>query len=80
MVAKGAALITTRLLKENHSSKIWVFAQSDRAQREVYLQELQYLLLAPSLTWSQSMQPPDILCKEDRLWLCNIDETNVFYG
>ena len=80
MVAKGAAQITYRLLKENASSKIWVFAQSDRAQREFYLKEMQRSLQAPTLAWSQSLQPPDIICKEDRVWLCNIDETNVFYG
>lgn len=80
MVATGAALLTDRLLRENNSSKIWVFAQSDRAQREHYLKELKHHLQAPSLMWSQSTQPPDSLCKKDRLWLCNIDETNVFYG
>ena len=80
LVAKGAAQITVRLLKENDHSKIWVFAQSDRAQRELYLKELQQHLQTPSLTWSNSLQPPEVLYKEDRLWLCNIDETNVFYG
>jgi predicted nicotinamide N-methyase len=80
MVATGAALLTDRLLKENNSSKIWVFAQSDRAQREHYLNELKHRLLAPSLMWSQSIHPPNNLCKKDRLWLCNIDEANVFYG
>ena len=88
IVAKGAAQITMRILKEKLSSKIWVFAQSDRAQREIYLKELQYLLMVPSLQWSHSLQPPPDLLHEgaqhhhltDRLWLCNIDESNVIYG
>ena len=86
MVAKGAAHITARLLRENDTSMVWVFAQSDRAQREIYLAELQHLLPAPTLTWSLSMQPPgDVIHGakhelKDRLWLCDINETNVFYG
>lgn len=86
IVARGAAQISLRLLKEKINSKIWVFAQSDRAQREIYVRELQSLLLIPSIQWSHSLQPPDLPYGDsqnqlkDRLWLCNIDETNVFYG
>ena len=36
-VAKGAAELTQRILSCTENSNIWVFAQSDRAQREVYL-------------------------------------------
>jgi predicted nicotinamide N-methyase len=83
MVAKGAAQVTHRLLQENDNCQIWVFAQSDRAQREFYRTELQQLgRLGPSCHWTPSIQPPEIIDKQDtgRLWLCNIDETNVFYG
>jgi Lysine methyltransferase len=102
LVAKGAANITLRILKEFTNSTIWVLAQSDRAQREIYIKELQQQLQDPTLTWSQhDSQPPvphHMLTShnhdrnnsmmihntdqtwKDRLWLCNIDETQVFYG
>jgi predicted nicotinamide N-methyase len=103
-IAKGAAQLTIRILKENPYCCIWVFAQSDRAQREIYLQEIQNILqIVPELKWCDSLQPPDLLLYHDvencdtninntnnmdaanhhltnRLWLCNIDEGNVFYG
>jgi predicted nicotinamide N-methyase len=89
-VAKGAAHVTARIVDQQRC--VWVFAQSDRSQREIFLRELQGLFKDPTLTWSRSTKPTTILSRNkgdqdpipqpwrDRLWLCDIDETNVFYG
>ena len=73
-VAQGAARITQQIL-ETSKAKVWVFAQSDRAQREVFLQELQQTI-NPKLSW----EPIDSYNAEDQLWLCDLDETTVSYG
>jgi predicted nicotinamide N-methyase len=75
-VAKGAARVSERVLQQG--SRVWVFAQSDRAQREVYLQEMRTLLQDSSLSWrptDESIPEHDV-----KLWLCDIDETTVQYG
>jgi predicted nicotinamide N-methyase len=77
-VARGAAHITTQILNRR-GANVWVFAQTDRAQREIYLQQLRQNLQNPSLTWSSFDDGPPakgIL----ELWLCDVDETKVFYG
>jgi predicted nicotinamide N-methyase len=44
-VARGAARTTCQVLFEkNSSSTVWVFCQSDRAQRQVYVQEMHRLV------------------------------------
>jgi predicted nicotinamide N-methyase len=47
-VARGAACTTCQALfnekKNGSSSTVWVFCQSDRAQRQIYIQEMQRLL------------------------------------
>jgi hypothetical protein len=74
-VAKGAARISKRVLQQG--SRVWVFAQSDRAQREVYLQEMRTILQDSSLSWHlESESSPD----DVKVWLCDIDETTVKYG
>jgi SAM-dependent methyltransferase len=73
-VAQGAARITQHILQTS-KAKVWVFAQSDRAQREVYLQELQQTI-NPKLSW----EPIDSYNERDQLWLCDLDETTVSYG
>ena len=73
-VAQGAARCTAHLLQNGAS--VWVFAQSDRVQREKYLQDLQNLLQDTSLAWQPMNQPPG----NAKLWLCDFDETNVQYG
>jgi predicted nicotinamide N-methyase len=81
-VSRGAAAVTRTALEQG--LHVWVFAQSDRAQREVYLEELQGTTgssddnTSVQLTWSslQDGHPTD----GSRLWLCNVDETTVFYG
>jgi hypothetical protein len=74
-VAKGAARISERVLQQG--SSIWVFAQSDRAQREVYLQEMKIILQDSSLTWQPTGESSP---EHGKLWLCDIDETTVNYG
>ena len=66
-VAQGAARITQQIL-ETSKAKVWVFAQSDRAQREVFLQELQQTI-DPKLSW----EPIDSYKANDQLWLCDYE-------
>ena len=73
-VALGAAQCTANVLQNGAS--VWVFAQSDRVQRETYLHELRALLQDPLLAWQPMDQPPG----DNKLWLCNVDETAVRYG
>ena len=88
-VAIAAACLTKRVLSwrngndgvSSQRKRVWVFAQTDRAQREVYLRELQRLSfkdsnLSSSLKWS----PPETCNLRDLLWLCDVDETLVDYG
>jgi Methyltransferase small domain len=95
-VAVGAARVTAEILTMGcggnpKSSTVWVFVQSDRSQRDMYLQTLQELLDDSSLHWTNTDLRNDVASIKDRpqppplqyngrLWLCNIDETNVFYG
>jgi SAM-dependent methyltransferase len=74
-VARGAALVSQQAIKRG--SRVWVFAQSDRAQREVYLEEMKKVLQDTSLAWSPPQLGPP---KDAKLWLCDIDETTVKYG
>jgi SAM-dependent methyltransferase len=86
-VAEGAAKITAELLSRRRttaassSSSVWVFAQSDRAQREIYLLSWRHSESSFLRDSSSFAVPADsqLQCN-GRLWLCDIDETNVFYG
>jgi Lysine methyltransferase len=78
-IAKGAARLTQRIMSDSQNSTLWVFAQSDRAQREVYLNELRGLLpsnLGVLNGWSAF----DSYNPNERLWICDLDETKVNYG
>jgi predicted nicotinamide N-methyase len=76
-VAIGAARLTQKVLSSSSRNKVWVFAQSDRAQREVYLKELKRIFpSSASLGWCTY----DQYNPQDRLWLCDLDETRVDYG
>lgn len=94
-VAKGAAQFTHQILTDGKQRRIWVFAQTDRVQREVYVQELQMLFAAAATTATATIattatatttatlqwlpvESYDI--ENDRLWLCDVDETLVNYG
>jgi predicted nicotinamide N-methyase len=74
-VARGAAHITQQALSTG--SSVWVFTQSDRAQREVYLEELRNLLKSDSLNWQSVEKGPPT---SSPLWLVDVDETKVRYG
>lgn len=77
-VAHGAARVVLQALQQQQPCRVWVFAQSDRAQREVFLQDLQKHLSDKQLGWQN---PRDGPFKDDEsLWLCDVDETTVFYG
>lgn len=71
IVAKGAA----RLLHATNSI-VWVFCQSDRAQREIFRDELRILCGDDSLDWI-SMKDYD---SSQRLCLFNVEESEVCYG
>jgi len=74
-IAKGAAFIAFTILKAG--SKIWIFAQNDRAQRETFRKDLQALLKDDSIGWTSEFVP----CKgQDNLWLYDVDECNVRYN
>jgi hypothetical protein len=76
-VAIGAAKFTKKVLSTSTTSRVWVFAQTDRAQREVYRNELRRMYLRERyIGWSTY----DEYNPEDRLWLCDLDETRVNYG
>lgn len=70
-VARGAAAHTRRALRAG--ARVWVFAQSDRAQREVYLSELRFGDDS-DLEWSSKF-----VGDRAKLWLCDVDETAVKY-
>lgn len=92
-VAIGAARLTCQILASSSTSRVWVFAQSDRVQRDSYLQYLKQHQTNPSifsqfgnddddeldsLQW-KSYKTDDIDDTPPRLWLCDIDETKVSY-
>ena len=75
-VAIGAAKQTLRAL--NLGKRVWIFAQSDRAQREIYRDHLNALLeesgrVAVEWTEMASVQ------EQDSLVLFDVDETKVEY-
>mmetsp|Transcript_2569 Transcript_2569/g.4810 ORF Transcript_2569/g.4810 Transcript_2569/m.4810 type:complete len:243 (+) Transcript_2569:186-914(+) len=80
-VARGAASFTKNVL--DSGSRVWTFSQSDRAQRDIYLKELQRLGAGVygRIDWrsigSLSSSSDDIL--SDRLLLIEVDELEVKY-
>jgi len=74
-VARGAAATTVAALQAGAS--VWVFAQYDRVQRELYLAELEKLLpnLKNELKWSSTFPGAAL----NQLWLCDVDENYVSY-
>jgi predicted RNA methylase len=74
-VAIGAARVSQCALQLG--AHVWVFAQSDRTQREAYRREMQKGLGESfQLAWSSQLDGPS----PSKLWLCDIDETTVNYG
>lgn len=71
-VALGSANhVNKALTKGKH---VWVFAQSDRVQREAFLEELSRLT-NEKLKWSNNLP----IESNVKLWLCDVDELNVSY-
>ena len=82
-VAHGAARISQQILDRKKNVKIWVFSQTDRSQREHYLDQMKDYLDDDDLAW----RPFDAYKKyssskqrQNSLWLCDVDETKVNYG
>ena len=81
-VAIGAAKQTLRAL--NLGKRVWIFAQSDRAQREIYRDHLNALLeengrVAVEWTEMASVQDNDDCLEQESLVLFDVDETKVEY-
>lgn len=80
-IAECAAHHVESILRKNSSSnsndrrRVWVFAQSDRAQRDTFI-DVMRKTYDETLEWSLS-QTPDM---ELELWLCDLDETAVKYN
>lgn len=72
-VARGAARVTDAAL--TNGARVWVFAQTDRAQREEYLTELNKIRKS-SLSWTAM----DDFDESQALWLCDVNENTVSYG
>lgn len=81
-VAQGAARVAAECLErsQKQTTSVWVFAQSDRAQRDVFLHELRRLMDDPTLYWQPMTLEEQTIQSHQRLWLCDIDETQVRYG
>jgi hypothetical protein len=82
-VAKGAAWHVKTLLDINNDVsaetkevRFWVFAQSDRAQREVFLNSLRELDSFSHLEWNTNHEP-DV---DSRIWLFDLNEMGVQYN
>jgi predicted nicotinamide N-methyase len=74
-IARGASkLITQHILTKSTTQKVWVFAQSDRAQREVFMKAIQRHVNIDGWSAYEAFNP------NDRLWCCDLDETRVDYG
>jgi len=100
-VAVGAARLTHRIFSRystnNQTSQLhandrrfFVFSQTDRVQRDIYVRELRSLFLQsreegqPDVFISSSSpfdwSTPESYNPDDLLWLCEVDETRVDYG
>lgn len=84
-VATGAAsLLYNNVLCSSSSAEdkkqIWVFCQSDRAQRDVFLNELKILCNDETLEWKKKSQIIENFNSMQRLVLWDVDESEVCYG
>ena len=80
-VAKGAAGFTMKALQSG--AKVWVFAQSDRAQRETYLQALEELEAheyVHVMDWCKIDDMKGELLSNHPLILLDLEEIAVDYG
>jgi len=72
-VAKGAAVLTKNALERG--ARVWVFAQTDRAQREVYLEEIKSF--QPQASW---IAPKSSDSSFSKLLLLDVNEELVQYN
>lgn len=91
-VGIGAARVVDHLLSEREDCSVWVFAQSDRVQREAFLREMKRYCCAERrqgrdepgaevLAWRPYQLGPPPAGDNSRLWLCDVDEVaSVTYG
>lgn len=90
-VAEGAAYHVQNVLSnnrkviqgkdtENNISRVWVFAQSDRAQRDFFLDKInewyEHNERRQFLSWTTDHAPDH----DNELWLFDLDETTVNYN
>jgi Predicted methyltransferase len=78
-VARGAAMFTKKIL--DSGSRVWTFSQSDRAQRDIYLNELQRLDVGfyGRTEWRSIEHILSDSSRSDMLLLIEIDELQVKY-
>lgn len=77
-IAKATAEFVYQLLSQGkQQTRIWIFAQQDRAQREVFRQEIRLLTNDPSLDWERPES--GIMPTETRIFLYDVDECLVKY-
>jgi SAM-dependent methyltransferase len=77
-VAVGAAEVSRFILDTYRDARIWVFAQSDRACREVYIDEMKKHLQTDELTWTP-LDQYDLNAARRKVFLCDLDEMKVSY-
>ena len=83
-VAEGAAYHVKSILSNNRQrtkqqfSRVWVFAQQDRSQRDTFLKQMRewYNDEDKVLNWSMNHKPDP----NEELWLFDLDETMVGYN
>lgn len=83
-VAEGAAYHVKSILSNNKQrtkeqvSRVWVFAQQDRAQRDAFLNQMRewYCNEDKVIDWSMNHKPDP----NEELWLFDLDETMVGYN
>ncbi len=77
-VARGAARICEELLRKEKA--VWVFAQSDRVQREEFLREMKQRLGEDAMEWSP-IEKGFVAAADSQpnFWLADINETEVNY-
>ena len=86
VIARGAARVVLSILSRSQA-RVWVFVQSDRVQKDVFLDELNHPIMHPShstplddLRWNGTGDiHPNMTLPQQRLWLCEFDELMVHY-
>ncbi|KAL7465883.1 hypothetical protein ACHAXS_006191 [Conticribra weissflogii] len=61
---------------KKNNPRVWVFAQSDRAQRDYFLEKMRETFDSQLPGWTSNHVPE----RDAALWLFDLDETNVLYN